>query len=403
MADTRKWETTGTRGVYKQVNARGIERYRVIYEARVIEGGKAVAKQRSKIFSGRKGERPYRITVGTDSERRTPYEAACDFKSQMDSARGAGRVTDVAKDQKTLGEFWPEYLEGRTKKGTPRRPKTVDTIDGSYRTHIAPTFSDTPLRAIKPNDVDAWFSGLKTGDPAKKKAAVTLRALFNKAIKVGLVDSNPVTVLDLPADEVRVLDVDEVLTDEQIEKLKDAIDDRYRLMIDLLAGGLRIGEVLGLRRGDINLKGEITIRHTLSAEMVLGPPKTENSYRTLPFEHLRDVIQRHLGDYSQPGAEGFVFTGPGGETAVQVNNWRRREFYPALEAAGLPRTVPHTLRHRIGWSLMDDGFTVDQVADWIGDTPDTVRKVYANHPNVKSKVEIAAHLAERYREANTQA
>jgi integrase len=402
MTDTRKWESTGTRGVYKQVNAKGIERFRVIYEAREIDGGKTVVKQRSKIFSGRKGERPYRITVGTDSERVTPYEAACDFKREVDRARGSGRVTDAVKDQKTLGQYWPEYLAGRTKKGNFRRPKTVDTMAGSYRTHIALTFGNTPLRAIKPSDVDAWFNGLKTGEPAKKKAAVTLRALFNKAIKVGLVDSNPVTVLDLPADEVRVLDVDEVLTDEQIETLKNSIDDRYRLMIDLLAGGLRIGEVLGLRRCDVNLKGDVTIRHTLSAEMVLGPPKTENSYRTLPLEHLRDAIQRHLGEYSQPGPEGYVFTGPGRKSAVQVNNWRRREFYPALEAAGLPKTVPHLLRHRIGWSLMDDGFTVDQVADWIGDTPDTIRKVYANHPNVKSKVEIAAHLAERYREANTK-
>jgi hypothetical protein len=302
MSDTRQWKATATRGVYEQTNAKGIERYRVIFEAREIEGGKAVTKQRSKIFSARKGERPYRITVGTDSQSATPYKAACEFKSQVDAARGAGRVTDAVKDQKTLGEFWPEYLAGRTKKGTFRRPKTVDTMDGSYRKHTAPTFGNTPLRAIKPSDVDAWFNGLKTGEPAKKKAAVTLRALFNKAIKIGLVDSNPVMVLDLPADEVRALDVDTVLTDDQIEKLKDSIDPRYRLMIDLLAGGLRIGEVLGLRRCDVNLKGDVTIRHSLSAEMVLGPPKTENSYRTLPFEYLRDAIQRHLGEYSQPGS-----------------------------------------------------------------------------------------------------
>ena len=399
MSDTRKWKATGTRGIYKQVNARGVERYRVIYTAQEKIDGKTVVKQKSEVFKGRKGELPYRITVGTDSERATPYEAACDFKSRMDSARKAGRVTDVAATEMTLGDFWPQYLEGRTKKGSLRRPKTVDTIDGSYRTHIAPRFEDTPLRAIKPSDVDAWFNALETGEAAKKKAAVTLRALFNKAIKVGLVDSNPATVLDLQADEVRAIDVDEVLTDEQVEKLKDAIDDRYRLLIDLLAGGLRIGEGLGLRRSDVNLKGDITVRQTLSAEMVPGPPKTENSYRTLPFEHLRDVIQRHLGLYSQDGPEGYVFTVPGG-TAVQVNNWRRREFYPALEAAGLPRTVPHALRHRIAWNLIDRGFTADQVADWIGDTPDTVRKVYANHPKIKGREEIAAHLAERYREVN---
>lgn len=46
---------------------------------------------------------------------------------------------------------------------------------------------------------------------------------------------------------------------------------------------------------------------------------------------------------------------------------------------------------------------MDQVADWIGDTPATVRAVYANHPKIKSKSQIAAHLGERHREANGKA
>jgi integrase len=400
--DTRKWKATGTPGVYKQLNARGVERFRVLYEAREVDGGKTVVKQRSQVFAAPKGKRIHRITVGTDSELVTAYEAACHFKGEKDAARKAGRVTDHVAAEMTLGDFWPRYLDRPTKRGA-RRESTRDTITRSYENHIAPTFGNTPLRAIRPNDVDTWYHGLKAGDAAKKKAASTLRAIFAVAMKLGLTEGNPVVVLDLPSDNVRAIDVEEVLTDEQIEKLKGAIDDRYRLMIDLLAEGLRIGEVVGLLRSDLNLKGDVTIRHNLvevSGRMVAGPLKTENSYRTLPLGHLRDVIQRHLGEYSQPGADGYVFTGPDGSAPIQTSNWRKRAFYPALEAAELPKTVPHALRHRVAWDLIDRGFTVDQVADWIGDTPQTVRAVYANHPKIRSKAEIAAHRAERYREAN---
>ncbi|MGH2652514.1 MAG: site-specific integrase, partial [Actinomycetota bacterium] len=202
---------------------------------------------------------------------------------------------------------------------------------------------------------------------------------------------------------VRAIDPNEVPTDNDVEKLKTAIDPRYRLMVDLLAYGLRIGEVIGLVRSDVNLKGEVTIRHNqveVSGRMVPGPLKTRNSYRPLPLEHLRDAIQSHVGAYSEPGPDGFVFTEPDGKGPIRTSTWRKRVFYPALQAAGLPRIVPHTLRHRIAWDLIDRGETVDTVADWIGDTPQTVRAVYANHPKIKSKERIAAHLAERYRGAN---
>jgi len=405
MGDTRQWEKTRTQGVYRQLGAPGVERFRVIYEAREKRGGKTVVKQRSRVFAAPKGKRIHRITEGSDSRLVTPYDAARHFKAEMDAARKAGRVTDAAAEEMTLGDFWPRYLERPTRRGA-RRESTRDTITRSYENHIAPTFGNTPLRAIRPNDVDEWYHRLDTGDAARKKAASTLRAVFAVAMKLGLADGNPLVVLDLPADNVRAVDVDEILMDEQIGQLKGAIDDRYRLMIDLLAEGLRIGEVVGLLRSDVNLKGDVMIRHNLvevSSRMVAGPLKTENSYRTLPLDHLRDTIQRHLGEYSQPGANGYVFTGPDGNAPIQTSNWRKRAFYPALEAAGLPKTVPHALRHRVAWDLIDRGFTVDQVADWIGDTPQTVRAVYANNPKIKSKAQIAAHRAERYREANGDA
>jgi integrase len=402
MGDTRKWRPTTTQGVYKQEGTSGVERFRVIYEAREIIDGKTVVKQRSRVFAAPKGKRVYRITEGENSQLVTPYDAARHFKADQDALRRAGHVTDVAGEEKTLGDFWPTYLDRPSKRGA-RRKSTQDNIERSYRNHIAPTFGNTPLRAIRPADVDEWYHQLQAGPAAKKKAASTLRAIFAVAVKVGLADRNPALVLDLPADNVRALDPDEVPTDADIEKLKLAIDDRYRLMVDLLASGLRIGEVVGLWRSDINLKGGVTIRHNLvevSSRMEPGPLKTKNSYRTLDLGHLRDVIQRHLGLYSQPKADGYVFTGSGGKAPIQTSNWRKRDYYPALEAAGLPKIAPHALRHRIAWGLIDSGYTADQVADWIGDTPQTVRAVYANHPKIKSKVEIAAHLAERYQATN---
>jgi integrase len=401
MADTRQWSKTATPGVFKQADTRGIERFRVIYQAREIVNGKAITRQRSQVFAAPKGKRLHRITVGADSRLVTAYDAARDFKAEQDAARKAGRTTDRVAADTTFSEFWPRYLERPTKRGD-RRASTRATIDAMWRTHIEPSFGDRPIRSIKPDEIDTWFSGLTAGAAAKKKAASTLRAIINVAMKLGLADRNPVLVLDLPADGIRSIYREEVFSDEQIEKLKAAIDPRYRLMIDLLAEGLRIGEVVGLQRGDVNIRGDVTIRHNLvevNAKMVPGPLKTEKSYRTLPLAFLRDAIQHHLAEYAQPEATGYVFTASGGTAPIHTNNWRKRAFYPALEAAGLPRITPHVLRHRTACDLLDRGFSVDQVADWLGDNAQTVRRVYANVLPT-TKAQIAADRGKRYVEAN---
>lgn len=44
----------------------------------------------------------------------------------------------------------------------------------------------------------------------------------------------------------------------------------------------------------------------------------------------------------------------------------------------MPKVPPHALRHRVACDLLDQGFSIDQVARWLGDSPATIRTVYAN-------------------------
>lgn len=65
----------------------------------------------------------------------------------------------------------------------------------------------------------------------------------------------------------------------------------------------------------------------------------------------------------------------------------RRRFYNGTvratknhpcATAGVPRVSSHGLRHTsVSW-MIDDGHSADEVACWIGDTPATVRAVYAH-------------------------
>jgi integrase len=65
----------------------------------------------------------------------------------------------------------------------------------------------------------------------------------------------------------------------------------------------------------------------------------------------------------------------------------------ACASADVPRVSSHSLRHTYVSRMIDEGHSADKVAFWIGDTPDTVRSVYA-HMLEESSAPAAASIDE---------
>jgi integrase len=67
-----------------------------------------------------------------------------------------------------------------------------------------------------------------------------------------------------------------------------------------------------------------------------------------------------------------------------------RALAKACEATGSPRVSSHGLRHTyVSW-MIDEGYSADKIAFWIGDTPQTVRLVYAHMLEASSAPAAAA-------------
>ncbi len=104
-------------------------------------------------------------------------------------------------------------------------------------------------------------------------------------------------------------------TPEELRIIHDAMPEHLRLAITLAiaAGGLRIGEVCGLQRQDIDIERHtISIRRTRLDDIpgiIVGDTKTPGSRRTEPLpesvipeieEHLRKWVQRRTGGMDLP-------------------------------------------------------------------------------------------------------
>ena len=177
------------------------------------------------------------------------------------------------------------------------------------------------------------------------------------------------------------------LSPVEVATLADAIDPRYRAMVLVAAyGGLRFGELAGLRRHRVDLlRGRVEVAETLvdlQSKLTLGPPKTKRGRRTVPLPRMvLDALGGHLDAYTAPEQDALVFTNTEGgplRRAVFRTSWWR----PAVARAGLEPLTFHELRH-----------TFVAMAIAAGADPKKV-SVRAGHSSVAFTLDRYGHLYE---------
>ena len=172
---------------------------------------------------------------------------------------------------------------------------------------------------------------------------------------------------------------------EEVELLAASIDHRFRALVLLAAyGGLRFGELGGLRRSRVDLlRGRVFVAETLvevDGALTFGAPKTKQSRRGVPLPRpIVTELEHHLAEYVAPAPDALVFTGPKGG-CLRRTGFSRSWWRPALERAGLGTLKFHELRHTF-------------VALWVaaGANPKEI-SIRAGHSSVAFTLDRYGHL-----------
>ena len=221
---------------------------------------------------------------------------------------------------------------------------------------------------IKPSDAKEWALRMKEKGYSYKTInnyKRSLKACFCLAIEDDYVRRNP---FDFPLSEVLTDDSRPkvALSEAQEARLLDfmAQDKTYRKYQDdvfiLLRTGLRVSELCGLTRSDIDFRNHtIRINHQLLKDkdgFYITGPKTRRGVRNVPMSRETEkVFQRVLKRKQKPtfkeidGYRNFVFLSPNGcpmqEGSYQSILKRVVEKYNKSHEEALPRITPHSLRH----------------------------------------------------------
>ena len=270
----------------------------------------------------------------------------------------------VLAGKRTLSEVWETYLEHH---GASLRPSTLANWQQEWRKHIEPALGSWPIGRITIPDVKTFLAELEregVGAATRQKCRAILHRVLQEAVENQEIGANPVaapgTRVRLPQRKrARILTPDEVrrvVTAAARRSTSDAL--AIELMFTL---GLRIGEMAGLQARDIDpLMTEITIRRIVSdagGELRVQEATKTNKYRVIPLGDQMDAVSRLRAHILEGGLIGQSHLFPSESGApIRPNNWRRRVWAGAMQAARIPDPpTPHAARRTTSSLLSQAG------------------------------------------------
>jgi integrase len=133
----------------------------------------------------------------------------------------------------------------------------ADRLRSCAQNHLLPALGGKKIHAVNEDDIARLIRQLEPtlGPWAIRGQVLTpLSGIFRYAVRQGWRSENPVRGLE--ADEKPTIETREqrILEPEEIRKLLEAAPTKYRPLIETAVfTGLRLGELLGLKWGDVDL------------------------------------------------------------------------------------------------------------------------------------------------------
>lgn len=284
----------------------------------------------------------------------------------------------------TYGDFCDLFLD---RHGPTVAKSTKDTLEERL-VASRERFGSWPLRELEgaSADIAAWRAEL----PESKRYRLTgaMRQALGAAVRWRYMTRNPAADAGRNpqprAKELRPFDP------EQIEALALEIGALYGPLVIVAAEtGLRPEEWIALERRDLDA-GAVLVQRKFANGVLTPYTKTHRSRRRVPLTSralaaLASLPPRLDTLLVFPAAEGGY---------IGLDTWRTREWYPALEAAGIDKRGPYALRHTFASEALAGGVSSFELSRLMGTSTAMIDRHYG-HLVRDSEESIRARLDAR--------
>jgi integrase len=321
-----------------------------------------------------------------------------------------GRPAPAARDphaDETLDGFTERYLAA--KHGV-YAPLTLRAIRTEYAARIGPRLGHLRLSEITRERVELWLADLIRIASSRRmitQGVATLRMILATAVRWGRIEQNPASRLRLPAPETHTDQATErVLTEDQLTRLLRDGPGTLRIATLLRAaaeGGLRRGEIIGLRWGDLDTSARrITVRRSvwhLDGQVGEKTAKGRRSRVVVISQATAELFAKwRTESVVRGGADPGGYVWPGRTGGPMSAHAPTHAVMRAMTRAGLvdhrgkPLVSVHGLRHTCASVLLARGVPLIVVSRHLGHAdPNITARVYA-HLLSDSQLEQAAEV-----------
>jgi site-specific recombinase XerD len=293
-----------------------------------------------------KRRRPYaiRITVGFNDKGTQKYKYLSYHATKKEAIIALAEYNktpyDLNANSITFAEVYERYVADIQKTAAKTMLIRLKSLFGQCEKLHKVVFKD--LRRAHLQGVIDEIESPNT----KKTVAGFFRKLYKFALENDIVFKNYAESLVIPA--IKVQNEKTVFTETEIAALwnEAGADDNIDIVLILLYSGMRVSELLTLKKEQINI----------AEDHIIAGSKTEAGRdRYIPIHRkIKPIIERHIAAHDNE----YLFVSKN-NTAISYNAFHSRRFTPLMQKLNINHTV-HETRHTFISKLHAAG--ADQIA-----------------------------------------